>query len=339
MRGVAGLNESARRDLFTDAAGAKGMTPESVEKDFWICWMLMVIFEHPDLSAVLRFKGGTSLSKCFSAINRFSEDIDLILDWDALKIENPKAKRTNSQQDKFNKQVNVLAQQYIRDALLPMLQVACEGYCNVNIAADDPHTINVQYPSIFPAGYLRPEIRLEIGPLAEMVPYSQYAVTSYAAEINPQVFKQSSVVVHAIKPERTFWEKVTILHAETHRPEGKPHLDRYARHYYDVHQMLGTDIERIALENLALLEEVVAFKTQFYPSAWAHYDLAVLPSIRLVPDDKIVADLRKDYVAMEDMFFGTKRPAFDDIIHELAAFEEKLHALVNAEADKEKTNE
>ena len=159
-----------------------------------------------------------------------------------------------------------------------------------------------------------------------MVPFGHYSVKPYVAEEFPKLFKQPSVELDAIKPERTFWEKVTILHAEAHRSDNKPQPSRYSRHYYDVYRMLGTEIEQAALANLDLLEDVVRFKKKFYYSAWANYDLAVLPTIRLVPGGKVMASLKADYAEMREMIFGDY-PTLDDIISAMTDFEQRLNQL------------
>ena len=326
MKEIADLNAQDRSELFNETARRKGITPAAVEKDFWICWVLMKIYTHPRLSELLRFKGGTSLSKCFGVIERFSEDIDLILDWTALTQTDPTQERSKTQQSKLNLEINNQAQYFIKHKLLPLIQEQMDGYCLAEIDENDTHTINVSYQSSFPNHYLRDRIRLEIGPLAEMVPFGHYSVKPYVAEEFPKLFKQPSVELDAIKPERTFWEKVTILHAEAYRPDNKPQPSRYSRHYYDVYRMLGTEIEQAALANLDLLEDVVRFKKKFYYSAWANYDLAVLPTIRLVPGDKVMASLKTDYVEMREMIFGDY-PSLDEIMSAISVFEKRLHQL------------
>jgi predicted nucleotidyltransferase component of viral defense system len=326
MKGIADLNAQDRRELFDETAIRKAIRPSAVEKDFWICWLLMKIYTHPRLSALLRFKGGTSLSKCFGVIERFSEDIDLILDWTELTQADLTQALSNNQQSKLNDEINSQAQDVIKQELLPLIQERVNGYCLAEIDEDDPHTINVSYPRSFPNDYLRDQIRLEIGPLADMVPFGHYVVTSYAAEEFPKLFKQPSVELDAIKPERTFWEKVTILHAEAHRPDNKPQPARYSRHYYDVYRMLGTEIQQAALANLDLLEDVVRFKKKFYYSAWANYDLAVLPTIRLIPGDKVMTSLKADYAEMREMIFSDY-PSLEEIMSAIADFEQRLNQL------------
>ncbi len=189
MKKVAQLSEEDRRDLFSESAAKKGITASAMEKDFWLCWVLMIIFESPDLSKILRLKGGTSLSKCYNLIDRFSEDIDLILDWTLLTDENPnQPKDSRKQQDRFIEAINEMAIEYIKNVLLPSLQDEMSPHCKTEIDKDDGHTINVTYPKAFSDEYLRPQIRLEIGPLGSMVPYGKHIVRPYLAEAFPEHF-------------------------------------------------------------------------------------------------------------------------------------------------------
>lgn len=327
MKKIASLNEKDRRELFSETAARKNIVSPAIEKDFWLCWVLMIIFEDPALSKILRLKGGTSLSKCYNLIDRFSEDIDLILDWTVLTDEDPsEPKESNTKQDIFNTKLKQLAIEYIKDDLLPILQEKIEPYCKAEIDAHDGNTINIIYPKAFSDTYLRPEIKLEIGPLASMVPHNACRVKPYSAEVSPEQFQQSEIEVVAITAERTFWEKVTILHVEAHRPEDKTQPHRYSRHYYDVFKMFDTDIEANALQDLDLLEDVGAFKQRFYPRGWANYDSAKPGTMKLIPGNSRIVTLKKDYEEMRVMIFG-EYPEFDLIIDKLKSFQYKLNNL------------
>lgn len=166
MESVARLSPAERRELFAETAARKGMTPAIVEKDFWVCWTLGRLFAHPDLSRLLMFKGGTSLSKVFNLIERFSEDIDLILDWRVVVGEDdPLAERSATKQVAMNKAIDAKAVDYIGGELLATVSRAVDPVCRCELAADDLHALNVMYPAAFSDVYLRPEVRLEIGHL------------------------------------------------------------------------------------------------------------------------------------------------------------------------------
>jgi hypothetical protein len=327
MESVARLSPAERRELFAETAARKGMTPAIVEKDFWVCWTLGRLFAHPDLSRLLMFKGGTSLSKVFNLIERFSEDIDLILDWRVVMGEDdPLAERSATKQEAMNKAIDAKAVDYIGSALLAMVARAVDPVCRCELAADDLHALNVIYPAAFSDAYLRPEVRLEIGPLAGWMPFDRYAIKPYASEAFPQLFKQADCAVQAIRAERTFWEKATILHHEANRLESSPQPLRYSRHYYDLAMMAAAPVKDAALADLALLEDVVAFKQRFYRRPWAHYELAKPGTFRLVPAEHVLAAVEKDYVQMRNMIFG-RYPDFAEIMGTLRNLEAEINGL------------
>lgn len=330
MDRVARLPTAERSALFAETAARMRTTPAVAEKDFWVTWVLGRLFGDAELARLLMFKGGTSLSKAYRLIERFSEDIDLILDWRVLSAalgeDDPLAERSKAKQEKLNAAINEQAQAYIGGALLERVSAALGNVCQCEVDQDDPHVINIRYPAAFPDRYLRPELRLEIGPLAAWLPHEERMIGCYAAEVFPQVFARPQCAVRVIKAERTFWEKATILHHEAYRPEGNPQPSRYSRHYYDLARMAAAPIKDAALANLDLLADVVAFKQRFYPRGWARYDLAVPGSLRLVPGGAVLATVEADYRAMTNMIFGAV-PAFGDIVTSLRALEEEINAL------------
>lgn len=327
MESVARLSAFERRDLFAETAARKGMTPAIVEKDFWVCWTLGRLFAHPQLSRLLMFKGGTSLSKVFNLVERFSEDIDLILDWRVIVGESdPLAIRSATKQAALNKAIDDNAANYIAEEMLPIISGVVDPLCRCERAADDRHALNVIYPAAFADTYLRPEVRLEIGPLAAWLPYDSYRIQSYAAEAFPHLFKQPDCAVQAIRAERTFWEKATILHHEANRPQGSPQPLRYSRHYYDLAMMAAAPVKAVALADLGLLADVVAFKARFYSRSWAQYDQAKPGTFRLMPTGHVLTAVHKDYAQMRNMVFG-RYPVFDEIMAVLQTLEREINLL------------
>jgi hypothetical protein len=326
MDKVAHLSQKDRSDLFAETANAMRTTPAIVEKDFWVVWVLSRVFANADLARILKLKGGTSLSKVFGLIGRFSEDIDLILDWREVVQDDPEAARSKTQQIKFNEATNAEAITYIDTVLLPQVRQCVGDLCACSIDAVNPHAINIRYPAAFGDAYLRPEILLEIGPLASWLPSGVFAIQPYAAQYFAHIFEKPSCEVPTILAERTFWEKATILHQEAHRAEDKPMPPRYSRHYYDLARLALSDVKHIALADLEMLAAVVAFKQRFYPSAWARFELAKPPTFKLMPSEARIAELAKDYQAMQNMIFD-KPLGFDEIIQTLGALEKEINAL------------
>jgi len=333
MDKVARLSPQDRRDIFTEAAARLGIRPVIVEKDFWVCFVLKILFQKSRFGKSLVFKGGTSLSKAYGLIERFSEDIDLVLDWaligygdglrDPMRILASKTK-----QDQFNKEINRQAAEYIAKTLSPELDDLLQAE-RVGLAAavdpDDQQVVNIRYPAAFAETYIRPEVRLEIGPLASWVPSSNRIIRPYAFDVLPKLFENPDCEVLAIAAERTFWEKATILHQEAHRQSPAPL--RYSRHYYDQYKLAVSSVRATALAHTELLRDVVEFKQRFYPSAWARYDLAVPGTFRLLPESSArISDLEKDYDAMRMMLFGTP-PTFAAILDELVQLEKDINSV------------
>lgn len=325
MDKVARISPEERSGLFIQTAENMGINPALVEKDFWVSWVLKRLYQNEKLASLLMFKGGTSLSKAYKLINRFSEDIDLILDWRVLESDDPMGERSKTRQARLNAAIDEQAKVYIKDQLLPLISNVLDEICRCSIEEADPNVINIQYPGAFSDEYLRPEVRLEIGPLAAWVPSEEKQISCYAAEQFPDVFDETGCAVRVIKAERTFWDKATILHHEAHRPAESPQPSRYSRHYYDLAMLANSPIRKSALADIELLENVVEFKQRFYPRGWARYDLARPGSFKLLPEARLLATVEEDYRAMQNMIFG-EVPAFDAMMGTLQGLQEEINS-------------
>jgi len=326
MDRVAQWPDRDRSELFRETAARKGMVPAIIEKDFWVCWILGRLFADEFFREKIMFKGGTSLSKIFKVIERFSEDIDLALDWNVVVTENPFLDRSKKGQRKFNEAARSAARQYLRERFLPRIQALLNGFCDASINESTPNVIGVSYPAAFGEEYILPKILLEVGPFAAWNPNAEYEIIPYAAEEFPKQFMSSACTVWAIKAERTFWEKVTILHHEAHRPEGSSVPERYSRHYYDLVAMARSPIKTLALSDLDLLVDVVEFKQKFFPRGWARYDLAEPGTLKLVPPGHVSSSLRSDYRDMQVMVYG-ESPKWDKVMSALSDLEMEINAL------------
>lgn len=169
-------------------------------------------------------------------------------------------------------------------------------------------------------------IRLEIGALAAWTPATAAEIAPYAAEYYPDVFGQKSTSILTVVPERTFWEKATILHHEANRPEHLEMLQRYSRHYYDLYRMAATPVKDAAFSQLDLLKKVVDFKMKFYPRTWAKYPDAVPGTLKLIPPEYRFAALEADYEPMKDMLYGDV-PTFRAVIDAVRELEKEINTL------------
>jgi hypothetical protein len=324
----------SRRDAFAITADRRGLLPLLVEKDFWVCWTLERLFSLPDFGPHLLFKGGTSLSKVYGTIRRFSEDIDLSLSRVALGdgLADPEQAASNTQRKIRSEALVAAFQDAVTDRLLPALRAAIaeqlgdDGWTLIQDRTD-PGTLHFAYPraSEGDMAYVRPEVKIEMGGRSDDWPAESRTVTAYAAEELPAV-TPGAVPVRVLAARRTFWEKATILHAEYHRPPDKIQAERLSRHYSDLAEMAGTVIEAQALADLPLLARVAAHKAAFYTTPWASYDTAKPGTLRLAPPESRLAGLRADYREMGPMFFGPTLP-FDGMMDRIAALEGRVNAL------------
>ena len=266
-----------REALFTETAAKKDISPEIVEKDFWVCWTLLQISRLTDLPRLI-FKGGTSLSKAFGIIKRFSEDIDLVINRHELGF-NDKTDPANQEATNLrNRTIEKLKETcfaVIAKEFAPKLQsqassiIGDHGWTlRIDPNAPEPDTVEFEYPKGLPdsqiSGYIRRAVRLELGCRGDQIPCEEATLTPYAAEAFPDQFQVRSVKVNAIGPERTFWEKATILHREYYRAEaGKPVTERVFRHYHDVVIISNHPRGLRALGDLNLLEQLVEHKQHF----------------------------------------------------------------------------
>lgn len=196
----------------------------------------------------------------------------------------------------------------------------------ISVDTEDEMVLNFYYPQIFEAEYLRSCIRLEIGPLAEWMPSHVTEIIPFAAERYPAVFEQKETRVLTIDVERTFWEKITILHKIAHFPIDKPFPSRYARHLYDVYNLGHSWVKETAFEKKELLEKDVTFKQKFYYSKGAHYETATLDGVVLIPNEGIMKVLAEDYAAMKNMIYGNV-PEFAEMLTYLEKLQKEIREL------------
>lgn len=327
------MSTTEKNDTYRIVSEEKKINEAIIEKDYWVVLMLYLLFTESKFKKFFAFKGGTSLSKSYHKIQRFSEDIDLILDWRVLgyKKEEPWEHRSKTGQRKFNDEANEKAAQWISNQLIPELNRLFETLniknMRLTISERDPQTIQVFYPNDFNDTSILQEIRLEIGPLAAWTPITNKEVSAYLVEEFPHLFHKKTVTVPTVEAKRTFWEKVTILHKEAHRISTTTPA-RYSRHYYDIYQLALSEVKIQALDDLNLLTHVVNFKTKFYADNSAKDEDAVPGKIKLLPNEYQIDNLEKDYQLMENMIFGDY-PSFNLILAKLKELEIEINGCLN----------
>jgi len=344
MDNVARLPADDRAALFGETGAGRGVADTIIEKDFWVCWCLRRLFGLPKgTTATLVFKGGTSLSKGFGAIRRFSEDIDLSFDRTELGYTGDRDPEQNmisrKQAARLIEELIIDVTRHIADQLVPALRAAiveqlgepANGEWSLRIDPKDAQTVNFHYPMALPApeyegmDYITPRVKLELGARGDPWPTEEKNIRPYAADDYPAFFENPDTRVIVLSAQRTFWEKATALHAEAHRPVESSTPQYFSRHYYDLAMLLDTDEGKAAVTNVDLLAQVSQHKTTFFRSGWASYDTAKPGSLRLMPDEARIKDLRVDYRNMAPMMFDENPPSFDSLLAKIAALQESIN--------------
>jgi hypothetical protein len=332
------FSEQDRRLAFNNAAVGMRLTPVIVEKDFWVSWLLGLLFSQPEWAGQLVFKGGTSLSKVFGVIDRFSEDIDLSLQpaFVGVDVAAFDALQSRIKRDAAMNEMQALCAEKVLQLVMPTLEAVISQALGaaphgawlrfvLDAEAKSP-VVFFAYPTTQTTGfeYVRPEVKLEFGTLTDQQPTGVHAVRPLMAQSYEVLFADWQCEVQALALERTFWEKATILHAEFHRPESTVMPVRYARHYFDMVKLLQHPQAQQMLANVAQCQRVVNWKSKVFARAWARYDLAAPGTFRLVPPPSRHAALAQDYTRMQPMFMS-QPPSFADLLTQLASAESQLN--------------
>lgn len=333
MYKFAQLKEDEIKNTFLAVSKKIGINEAMVEKDFWICLTLDYLFNKSEWKSSIAFKGGTCLSKAYNLIERFSEDIDLIVDWRSLgySINEPWEVSSNTKMQKFVVDSRERLFNFLNDRFVSSIKEGLSKLINKDvdlyIDEEDKGIVCFRYPSYFENESILKIIRLEPGALASWTPTKEVTIHPYIADY-VQVLEISKTKILATTPERTFWEKATILHQEANRPENSTLPARYSRHYYDMYCMSKTYVKDSAIKQKDLLEKVAAFKMKFYPRGWARYDLAKIGTLKLVPAEHSVKDLKKDYEKMKQMIYGFY-PSFEELMDSIQKLEIEINNINN----------
>ncbi|HQS84638.1 MAG: hypothetical protein B7Y25_06990 [Alphaproteobacteria bacterium 16-39-46] len=323
------------RDAFLIVADRKGLFPVVVEKDFWITWCLKKLFSL-SLDVDMVFKGGTSLSKAYNLINRLSEDCDITINRKNFGFEgdkDPINASSRKKRDKLLNELKIVCCDFIGSKLkISFHDLLCselEGEKWELKSEDDPQSLRFYYPQVLVEknyigqDYIRRSILLEFGVRGDVYPVEKVCFKSFISE-ELEGFKEDLLPISCLSPLRTFWEKVTLLHAEHYRPLEKATPLRLSRHYYDVSMLLKSGVFEKSMENRELLQDVIKNKIMFFPSAWANYSLINTQGIKLLPPSERLEDLKIDYNQTEKTMLYGNKPSFGELLSDMVMIEEKL---------------
>jgi hypothetical protein len=326
-----GLSEQNKRNIFAEIAIQLQLPPAAIEKDWWVTQTLQLIFT-TEIAAHTVFKGGTSLSKAWNLIDRFSEDIDLALDRTFLGF----GEQINASQVKKLRQQSF---KYISATFFPLLQktFAAAGFADVElqlteaIANDqDPLIIEINYPGVTDkSAYLQPRVLVEISSRSLKEPFTQKQFCSLVGEhFKGRPFADGPITIATVNPERTFLEKIFLLHEMFQQPDEKIKVNRLSRHLYDIEKMMGTTFEEKALTDTHLYNHIVAHRKIVTPVRGIDYANHRPDKINLMPPQNIIAAWKKDYKQMQQsMIYGQSLP-FDTLLERIMLLKEKINTLI-----------
>jgi predicted nucleotidyltransferase component of viral defense system len=319
-----------KASIYRQISNKTGIPVFAVEKDWWVVQTLSVIFEM-EVAQHLVFKGGTSLSKAWRLIERFSEDIDLAIDREFFGFTGDLGK---NQRDKLRKTTGT----YIDKTFFPELKARFEakGLSGVRFEleegpdSDRDRKINLYYPYVIePPGYLQPRVQIEIGCRSLREPFTVQTFESLVDETYPgAVFIQPAVNIPTVNPERTFLEKIFLLHEEFQRPSENRRVERLSRHLYDVVKLSKTEFAVKALSDPGLYATIVDHRYKFTRVGWVNYNLHQPQTINPLPVPEVMDAWKADYNTMiEQMIYEENPPSFDQIISELTELKNKINLL------------
>lgn len=316
------LSIEERLTILANIADKKGIVENAVEKDYWVSMVLRSIFSLP-YSDALVFKGGTSLSKGWNLIERFSEDIDLAIDRKFLGFGEKlnKSQRTKLRKESKKFICNTLAKDIEGKLAEYGIFDACKIIAPETSVSDlDPVVLFVEYNTVLSQTihYIPERVKIEISCRSLIEPFEKIAIRSMIEDAYPdEDFAMPKVEVPTVLPGRTFLEKIFLLHEEFTRPGGCTHIERLTRHMYDIVKMMDKPFAIEAMNNHVLYNEIVAHRKAF--TAWSGLDYSTHhpQTINFVPPTEIEPVLRNDYEQMKYGFIYKDAPTYDYLVKKL----------------------
>ncbi len=336
-----------RRAMIQAVSQAKQIDEASAEKDWWVTAVLYAMF-HTSISEYLLFKGGTSLSKGWNIINRFSEDIDLALSRDYFL----NVKKLSCASCTSNTQIHNLREKG-QDFLLGEFKFELDSKLkalglDVTVLGDnevlgengeprkvphdkDPSVLYVQYPSLYNSqvSYAVPTIKIEISVLSMSEPFEMRRISSLVEQIFDGEDVDSDFVqtIRTVSPARTFLEKAFLLCEEYQKD--KPRTHRMTRHFYDLEKLMQTPYAEIALKDVTPYHEIVEHRRKFYHVGYVDYDKELPANIQIVPNKELMSAYETDYNEMKESFIYGKSLDFEELMDKLKILQERFRFLKN----------
>jgi len=324
------IKKEEKLDILIKASESTGLEPYAIEKDWWMVQTLRLIWQM-DVANHLVFKGGSSLSKGWGLIERFSEDIDLALDREFLGFS---GSISRTQVGKLRD----ASYAYISDKFYPLLIQKFEeaGFPGLNIvianpeiADQDPLIIDIYYPYVTQQStYVQPRIRVEVGGRSLREPFSNRQFSSMVGEhFKGKDFADDPIEIPCVNPERTFLEKLFLLHEEFQKPQEKIRVDRLSRHLYDIERISNTGFAETAMADKELYHSIVTHRERFTRIGGIDYTSHFPPNLNPIPPKGLIKSWEKDYKEMQErMIYGESLP-FNKLLEVIAGISDQINQL------------
>lgn len=329
------LPQKEQAEILQSLSYQLGKSPIILEKDIWICWVLEHLFAMPN-HLPMAFKGGTSLSKVYNMIHRFSEDVDITIDYRGFELKEDPFSESMSKNaiKKISEKLKDAVKQYVYSSVAPYFESLRRKYFKDFLPVDideNGEKLYFYYVSVFEnqSNYLASNVLLEFGGRNITEPNEKHLIKPYISEhITKLTFPQPIVTV--LSPARTFWEKATLIHVECNRQDFKSNAHRLSRHWYDLALLSEHHILEDAINDLDLLLDVLKYKKAFYNSSYAYYDECLKGNFKLIPANNILKELENDFNHMlsSGMFYG-KQPNFIEVITLVDKLEKNINKIVS----------
>ena len=322
------LSAEERVKIFTETAEQSNLSTVAIEKDWWVVQTLSIIFSMK-YANVLIFKGGTSLSKGWNLIQRFSEDIDLALDREFLGYTGELTKGDIKKLRR--KSYQFITEVFTEELKNKFSELGFENvlvkYREVENHDQDPLIIEIYYPTLTNKdSYLKPAVLVEVGSRSLKEPFTQRSFGTIVSEVfTNRPFADKAITIPVVNPERTFLEKIFLLHEEFQKSQDKIRVERLSRHLYDIEKLSQTEYADIALHDTDLYNTIVKHREKFTPISGIDYTNHSPDKINFIPPDTILKDWQQDYEIMaQTMIYDNPLP-FDELIKRLTELQKRIY--------------
>lgn len=329
MQNFLRLSDLQRRTVYEQIAFRVGISdPRAIEKDMWVTSLLQIVFSLPYANKFV-FKGGSSLSKIWKLIHRFSEDIDLAIDRSLFGLEGDLTKR---ELKKLRKESSLFVKDKIAIDIRDLLdQYGISDFCDVKPEPDgegdstypEPRRIHIAYDSVFDtgSGYLRPEVLLEVGARSLFEPTSQASVKSMISENSDIKTSIANTAITCAVPQKTFLEKAFLLH-EIFTTDMGIKASRKSRHLYDLERMMAHEEILPAVKDAELWESIRHHREVFTSIRGVDYTPDIRQRIVLIPPKEFESEWRNDYDAMQKTMIYGDEISYNELISRIEQLQE-----------------